>query len=328
MNGSGPQWELFMKSILLRPDVCFNQIGFNPQEFEEFYQEMEQSLINYTHRHTKRRRHSEGKMVYPHRLQLFLTLHWLRRYPSCRDLSAFYGIHYETLQHFYERCVGAMAENLVEEVPIFSHDELEKEGRKWANSLGPDFEGVAAVIDGTCIRIYHPGIKKFARQSWVSRKAAFCVNVLVAVSIDGKFMNIGTPVYGGNDQADWKHSDWRSIFLYEDYGIMGDAGFTFNPKSESTPIKGITPARRPKGGILTRAQLKRNREIASWRVVVENTIAQWKQWRILGGTYRHSKVFTRNRVQLRDIVIVTCVLTNRRLKSTPLREEGWQAKWS
>jgi hypothetical protein len=53
--------------------------------------------------------------------------------------------------------------------------------KKGANSLGTNFdEGVeAALIDCTFIRIYDPKIMKPARQAWVSRKTAFCVNVLV-----------------------------------------------------------------------------------------------------------------------------------------------------
>ena len=105
---------------------------------------MEETLGNYTHRHSERVREKSGSKTYSDKLQLFITLHWLRQYPTTRSLSATYGIHYETIQHFYERCVGAIANKLGDEIPFFDSQELETEAKKWQEPLGEDFAGVVA----------------------------------------------------------------------------------------------------------------------------------------------------------------------------------------
>lgn len=323
---AAPLWQATMEGILLQPELCSNQIGMNPTEFSLFYTEMETTLQQYTNRHSKRVRSKSGWTTYPDKLQIFVTLHWLRQYPTTRSLNGTYGIYQETIQHFYERCVGAMASKLKDEVPYFHAEDLEREAAQWRQPLGEEMAGVAAIVDGTCIKIYKPGIEKFEKSSWVKRKGAFCVNVLVAVTMDGKFLDISQPAYGGCDQADWNRSGWREFFQYVPYGIMGDAGFTFNPKHESIPILGITPLRKPRKRRFTQEEKKYNTRVAQWRAVVENTIGQWKKWKILGGTYRHSKVHTRNRVQLSDILAITLVLTNRKLKRRPLRPKRWHPR--
>jgi hypothetical protein len=67
------------------------------------------------------------------------------------------------------------------------------------------------------------------------------------------------------------------------------------------------------GGELTDAQKKRNHRISQKRIVVENTIAQVKTFRVLYHVYRHA------REAYNDLFCIVAALVNRRIRRRPLR---------
>jgi hypothetical protein len=81
-------------------------------------------------------------------------------------------------------------------------------------------KSVALAIDGTEIRIGRPGVDERTRYS--AKKKQHAINVLVLVSLTGKFVAISDPQDGlPNDQGLWKATGWRKsasrfapFFLY------------------------------------------------------------------------------------------------------------------
>jgi hypothetical protein len=62
---------------------------------------------------------------------------------------------------------------------------------------------------------------------------------------------------------------------------------TFNRKTDSVQINGYKPFKTPRNSALTPEQKKYNKHLSQMRVVVENTIARVKQWKIMKGVFRH-----------------------------------------
>lgn len=64
------------------------------------------------------------------------------------------------------------------------------------------------------------------------------------------------------------------------------------------------------------------------RVVVENVNDKLKKWRVLSTKYRHYTTSSKkkNPLPLDLVVDVVARLTNKVIKQTPLRKEGWEPK--
>ena len=74
-------------------------------------------------------------------------------------------------------------------------------------------------------------------------------------------------------------------------GIAGDGGLYFNEKQDQVKIIGYKPHKVTHGVPLTDEQQKYNKHLSQMRVIVENTFARWKQWKILQGVFRHWRGF-------------------------------------
>ena len=140
----------------------------------------------------------------------------------------------------------------------------------------------------------------------------------------------------GNDQNCWNRENLRELFIGKTYGIIGDSNFYFNPQNglDLAPIFGYTPIRQksytkkmkslnyPKP-TLSERESKRNKELSSLWVVVENVIAQFKHWGIISGKYRYFHYYDgefKNRIDLNNVVQVCASLTNLKIKKSPLRK--------
>ena len=68
---------------------------------------------------------------------------------------------------------------------------------------------------------------------------------------------------------------------------------------------------------LSELESKRNKELSSLWVVVENVIAQFKHWGIISGKYRHFHYLDgefKNRIDLNNAVQFCGTLTNLKIK--------------
>ena len=66
---------------------------------------------------------------------------------------------------------------------------------------------------------------------------------------------------GPHDQSHWNELNLHTWFVGKEYKIMGDGGFTFDPKSAIEKIGGQKPFKKPKKGTLTSEQIDFNRRL-------------------------------------------------------------------
>ncbi len=130
----------------------------------------------------------------------------------------------------------------------------------------------------------------------------------------------------------------RELFVGKPFGILGDGGFTFNRKKDDVTIKGFTPQRRaqkergaPKSSRphLSDNAKEYNRRLSHMRVVVENSFAQLKRWKILSAPFRfyiakRDSQQHHSSLDFNKILRICVALTNRRLAVTPIRSPSWR----
>ncbi|MFV0390455.1 MAG: transposase family protein, partial [Paludibacteraceae bacterium] len=91
----------------------------------------------------------------------------------------------------------------------------------------------------------------------------------------------------------------HSTNLWQDTGFLGHL-----PKN----VNVIMPVKKPKGKELTAEQKKRNKEISSFRVIVEHAIGGVKRCRIVKDRYRCHKLFFED-----TVMVLACGLHNFRI---------------
>ena len=92
------------------------------------------------------------------------------------------------------------------------------------------------------------------------------------------------------------------ITLWQDTGFLGH-----NPKNVTVKM----PTKKPKGKQLSDAQKKENKEISSFRILVEHAIGGIKKWRIVKERFRCRKFGFDDLVML-----IACGLHNFRIKNS------------
>ena len=231
------------------------------------------------------------------RAALFITLFFLRQYLVGVVNEFIFECHERDLVKIYSRVFGALARFFKGQLYWPKAEEIEEQIN--TEPSDPLMEGIFCAVDGTMINTHRSTIKFKRGQKdpyYSGHKHKTGLNMLCFVYLDGRVMFPSRTVPGGQpDQAIWNEQHFRDYFTQIDYGLLGDAGFTFNvdEESEENPhILGITPQPKrnlPRGSRLGDEDRETNKVISKHRVIVENVFMRLKQWRFMGGLNRHFK---------------------------------------
>ena len=122
----------------------------------------------------------------PVRTFVFMTLFWLRFYPTLDLLSILFKIHPRTCTTVLKRTTVALAKTLKEEVKFPSDTEMEN--LKEASFQNFAFRDCVCVIDGTEIQISRPKNKELQSKTWSGKKKQNSLNVLMITKLNGKII--------------------------------------------------------------------------------------------------------------------------------------------
>ena len=129
---------------------------------------------------------------------------------------------------------------------------------------------------------------------------------------------------GAHDQSHWNELELRKWFIGKPYGILGNGGFTFNPDPTEPAINGKKPFKKPPHGTLTLDQKRFNQKLSEMQVMVENSIAAIKSFKIMSTVFRHWR-YGQGQINGNDILRVCVCLANRRIQRVPLCAPDWKA---
>lgn len=332
-SSNGQTWTIEDK-LLESNDLLKQNCGLNCEEFNQLLNRIANSYQEYTFAGQKRKRIRKEES--PHSLQkiLILTLIWLRQYPHMCLLSLLFNIHARTLIKYIRRMICALAECLENEIQWPSEPQWQihiENFNKWLPLMPyPDLKNCICVVDGSEIKIKRPSIEPDQTEVYSAKKKQHSMNFLLIVLLNGVIIKFSAPDRGSNDQSLWNREQYRQLFESKPYGILGDGGFHFNRKFDTTPIQGATPQAKPRKSKknptpqLTEVDKLRNKTISQYRVIVENTLSHIKRWKIIGGKYRH---FTTKKpiqqINFEKVVFVCGALANMKIRRKPLRSDNW-----
>jgi hypothetical protein len=310
-----------------RPESACSLIGMTLAEFEKLYAEFEVAhherlnAMSHTRRTQQLRQRAPGggrRHTYSLQDRLLMTLFWLRVYTT-----------YAVLGFLYELDVTRIEDNLkevlatLETMASFRYVRPGAERRKLRSldAVMTAFPEVRLVIDAKEQRTQRPKAGKdddgqpLDRQKpyYSGKKKTHTLKNQIAVAPDGLIEAVSASVPGGSthDLTLLRQTQLLEQ-LGKDEGAMLDKGYDgirndFPDKPLFLPFK----ARR--NHPLTPEQKAFNAHLASYRIVVEHTIAQVNRFQALRQVWRHMRsAHTR-------IVRIVCALVNRQIAQRPLK---------
>lgn len=301
-------------------------VKLNLEQFKNVLSAIVPILENLTTAGVPRQRARSGEPTISFRTMLFLTLFWLRHYPTDEVLSAFFYLDKRHITRAISTTLQVLAQTLDSKLRWPSDMEMEQLANKFSGMHNGKFPGLSCVIDGTEIKISRPSSSQYQQGLYSKKKKQFSVNVLIICDLIGNILYVSPHQDGAHDQAHWNKLNLRHFFENKSFGIAGDGGFFFNRQHDLIKIIGYTPFKRPPHGVLTDEQKLFNRRLSEIRVIVENVTSKLKDWKILRGTYRHYSKTKLNAIDLDLVVKVAAALTQLLIEKKPLRNEFWKPK--
>ena len=239
------------------------------------------------------------------RNRLLLTIIWIRTYPTYYMLSAMFGVSKSTV------------ENYIMELIPFLFDTLKcyirwPSVREWRNLRGTweKINDAVGAIDGTSHEIYRP-LNEPQEQFYSGNRAYHCLHTQIIVDATGLIRYVESGFMGHLNDAQtfglMRHVG-RDLEFPNACVLLGDKIYP-NGDSIMTPYTAAQLAR--KEPRMRRKCVKLNRHIRHYRIIVENAIAELKQYKITSTVWRHPRPL------LSQVVTISAGLVCRK------KLEGW-----
>jgi hypothetical protein len=293
-----------------RPTVFRALTGLSINEFETLYEQTASAIESYeesrlSQRKRKREIGAGSQHTHDARNRLLMGMIWLRQYPTYEVLGFIFDLHKSNICRNLKGVLAVLREQLGDAI---SWPDAARRKQKMDQFM-EEFAEVAAIVDATEQATQRPQDEEAQKKHYSGKKKRHTLKTQIVVGPDGEMMDVSETVPGSqHDKKLYDESDVGDQ-LDEDEAMMGDSGFQGIQKDH----KAVLPDKKPKGGELTDAQKKRNHRISRKRIVVENTIAQLKTFRVLYHVYRHA------REAYNDFFRIVAALVNRRMRRRPLR---------
>lgn len=269
------------------PRIFRTLSGLSIREFETLLPKFEQAWQEYVaheyiNRKGRKRRYGGGRkaeLMDPHEKLLFI-LFYFRHYPTQAVQGFIFGIGQAQANLWVHRLTTILNQALGYEqhLPERTPHKLEQ-----VLAACPELE---FVIDGTERRINRPKDKEKRDKHYSGKQKVTTVknNVISERRQGGKVKYLSQTVEG--KRHDKKLADEEGYQFPKDSKLWKDTGFQgYEPEN----VIAFQPKKKPRGKELSESEKKRNRELASERVIIEHHIGGVKRSRIVYDTFRNRK---------------------------------------
>lgn len=243
--------------------------------------------------------------------RLLMALLWLRVYPTYEVLGFFFGLHKRNAQLNVRAALAAL--DTLDDFP-FDRPKPDRPKVHSAAEVMAAFPQVRFIVDAKEQRINKPEGEEAQKPYYSGKKKAHTVKTQVVVDTRGRIVTIGGSVPGSTHDL----TLLTGSGVLEGVGAGGgaammDKGYVGVEKHyPGVPV--VLPFKKPRGGELSEGQKAHNREVASYRIVVEHTMAQLNRFTVLRQVFRGKR-----RERHGEVARVVAKLVNRRLAVTPLK---------
>jgi hypothetical protein len=164
------------------------------------------------------------------RTHLFVTLLWLRNYFTDDVITALFRLSDYALNRMIKRKLNALDESLPE-IEWPTDEERDQLRMKFIDVLPHELGSLSFVVDGTEIPVHRRKNRHLQKQLYSTKKKQYSFTLILIVTLDGRIKYVSEYPIGYSDQHHWNQPKLRELFVNKPYGVIGDAGFIFNPMS-------------------------------------------------------------------------------------------------
>ncbi len=276
-------------TLARKPGAFKSMTGLTIHEFEELLADLRpryEGARQEERAATPRRRALGGgaKPRYALREQLLMTLVWLRLYLTGDAVGVLFAVDKSTVSRYTRPLLRLLRDQ--------GRDTLgwPEEARALLDTAGDTREaggtdGVA-IIDATEQRVERARDNATQRAHYSGKKKAHTRKTLIVVNEHGRLRYVSPSAPGATHDLTLLRQSGALEEIPPDLSVMGDSGF--QGLQNDAPARSVAlPYKGSRAHPLTPEQKLHNALLSRIRIVVENTLAEMKHFRILADVFRH-----------------------------------------
>lgn len=218
------------------------------------------------------------------REMLLMTLVWLRLYLCLEALGFFFGVDKSTASRNTKR-VLVVLRRLGDATLGWPEPPKRGEGKNVEQALR-DYPELLAIIDATEQSIRRPSDKEEQKAHYSGKKKRHTRKTQIITNEKGEIRDVSDSVPGSTHDLELFRQSETAEDIPEEVTAGGDAGYQGLHK-ELPDHNVFVPHKASRNHPLTEDEKLANRELSSIRIVVENTLAELKHFKVLADRFRH-----------------------------------------
>jgi len=298
-----------------KPNIFKGFTGMTPVEFRELegkaepiWRELEKKRLE---RSDRQRAEGGGRSTeLPYQEQLLMTMIWLRLYLTLDVLGFLFGVDKATVSRYTTRMLPALR-TVGEGTLGWIEPPKRGKGMNLAEAMAA-YPDLFAFVDATEQPVQRPSDKEEQKEHYSGKKKRHTRKTQVAVNENGTVRDVSESVPGSvHDRTLFKQSGVAEK-IPKDTLVGGDLGY-LGIQDDFPDHSILLPFKNSKLHPLTDEQKQLNREFSSGRIIVENTLSQFKIFKSLSERFRH------NNDKYDDVFRSVLAVVNPRIQKRVLR---------
>lgn len=272
-----------------KPRVLKGFAGVTAQEFEELegkalplWQENEQNRLA---RPNRQRAIGGGRQqTLPFREQLLMTLIWLRLYLVLEALGYLFGVDKSSASRYTNAVLPVLRQ--VGEGTLGWPEPPKRGQGKQLEQVQQEHPDLFAYVDATEQRIRRSSNDEQQKEDYSGKKKQQTRKTQIIVNENGIVRDLSCSTPGSKHDRKHFSGSGAAAKIPKETTVGGDSGYQ-GIQDDLPDHSVITPFKKSKHHPLTEEQKLLNQEFARGRIIVENTLCQFKHFGVLAHRFRH-----------------------------------------
>jgi hypothetical protein len=282
--------------------VSLAEFGELFTRFEPVWQELERQRLQ--QRSRQRNMGAGRKYVLDLKSQVVLTLVWIHLYLTTQTLGILFGLSKSAISRDTRRVVGALRQVGRDSV-WWQEPPAKNEGKRLPQALdeNPD---LLAILDVMEVTVQRPQASEPQKAHYSGKKRAHTRKVGLVVNEQGRIRGVTNSRPGRTQDLTVFRQSGILQAVPEDTCMIGDKAF--QGLQTDWPHHSVgTPFKPGKKTPLTEAERWANRDLSRQRMMVENSIAELRHFKILAERFRHAVA------RVTEVVFAIVAVVNQRI---------------
>ncbi len=272
-----------------KPRLFKSLAGVEVPEFDELFQrfvpEWNKSEKERLTRSNRQRAIGAG---HPYRLalrdMLLMTLVWLRLYLTMAALGFFFSVDQATASRNTQRVLKVLRR--LGDATLGWPEPPKRGDSKNAEQALHDYPELLAIIDATEQPVQRPSDDEQQKAHYSGKKKRHTRKTQIITNEKGEIRDVSASVPGSTHDLELFRQSKAAESIPEEVTAGGDAGYQ-GLQNELPNHSVFIPHKASRNHPLTEDEKLANRELSSIRIVVENTLAELKHFKVLAERFRH-----------------------------------------